>query len=54
MLRGDLEREGGREGWEVGTPGTICPPISHRRHKCIIDFHVRTGGGGRVGERDRR
>ena len=35
----------------MGTPGTICSPIPHRRHKHIISFHVRTlGGGGREGQ----
>lgn len=38
----------------MGTLGTICSPIPHRRHKCIISFHVRTlreGWQGGAGDR---
>lgn len=39
------------QGWEIGIPGTIVPHIHHRRHKCIISFHVRILGAGDDKER---
>lgn len=39
----------GRRAEKRGHLGPCVLPIPHRRHKCIISFHVRTlGGGGRV------